>query len=143
MDKKTDIDDSVGSLSDKYLAKIKLCVGKKVVWQKDGSDHRVLTHDGLRICKFRLKPLSGCHGIVIFHAMEVSEGFRGKGVGKATHEWRLEASRLANFTCALCTTVATNAVENHILQKYNWNKVSEFTNKKTGNPVVVWMLNLG
>lgn len=87
---------------------------------------------------YELNPLPGCNQLVVSNHAFVEPEHRGTGNGQAAHEERLKRARELGYDYIMCTVRATNAVQIHILEKYEWKHLDTFRNRETGNDVSVY-----
>lgn len=94
------------------------------------------------ICAFRLSEYHGNCGILVSHNMYIYHEHRGKGLGQLLQPFKEKVAKLYNYTMMQATTLKTNDAENHILQKFDWQKLYEFTNRRTKNDIIIWQKEL-
>jgi GNAT superfamily N-acetyltransferase len=88
---------------------------------------------------FSLTQMPGCCGICISHEAQVYSEHRSKGYGKRLTRFRMAVAKEAGYKKIICTTVATNVVENHILIGLKWRQAGRhFRNSRTDNDVILW-----
>jgi L-amino acid N-acyltransferase YncA len=87
--------------------------------------------------------LPGCSQVAVVHAANVLPAHRSGGIGTAAHMDRLARLRdeLA-YDFAVCTVDKANAAQLSIVRKAGWTQVGEFTSRRTGNTVTMWVRNL-
>jgi RimJ/RimL family protein N-acetyltransferase len=97
------------------------------------------TDGGRRIGSFRLTPLPGNHGILVFNAMKIEEGYRNMGFGTAMHSKLIEWGGAYRAAMLLCTTLSDNLPMHRILRRFGWVQVAiESVNPRTGNHFSMW-----
>lgn len=94
------------------------------------------------IGSFRLQELPGCAGVAVSHHVKLEQPFRGKGIGQILEKMRIDAAKASEYAAMQCTTISQNERQTHILEKTGWVQIHSFNNPKTGNTVLVWMLDL-
>lgn len=72
---------------------------------------------------FALSPFPGNSAVVVSSDVELSNGYRGFGVGRLLHSMRLKAMKEAGAWSALCTVGSGNEAEIAIVEKNGWTKV--------------------
>lgn len=88
---------------------------------------------------FNITKMFGCCGIAILSGMLVPKEFRGHGIAKISYGLKEELAKALGFSLLICTDVADNKSQNHVLELNGWNAVVEgFVNKRTGNKVNIW-----
>lgn len=92
-----------------------------------------------QVVNFSLKELPGCCGVLISYHVRVAKRFQNKGINSYLQEVRERIARHNNYTTLMCTTTKDNKAEIHILEKYGWNMVHSFKNKRTGNVVLTYI----
>lgn len=96
-------------------------------------------NSGIVVVHFSLTPVGEYGGTVVMHWLEVDENYRNRGIGTLLHRMWSEAVKDARYNVLLATTRADNDHEIHLLQKEGgWRRLDEFTNRMTGNDVLVW-----
>lgn len=80
--------------------------------------------------------LPGCCGVGIVSDIHVWSHFRGAGFGHLMTRLLVDACKGMGYTGILCTDVLTNAPQQRIFEKEDFQRVFSFTNRKTGNPVL-------
>lgn len=68
----------------------------------------------------------------------VHSNLRGKGLGKEQHKDRLETIQDLCYDYVLCTVRADNAVELHILEIYQWQKLAAFTSSVSDSLIYIY-----
>ena len=91
---------------------------------------------------FTLEQMKGCNGIVISRRVEITPDFRGKGYGSAFCTMRENIARHFGFSLIVCTIVVGNIPQEKIMAKNGWQKMVDFTNKKTSNNVSLYYKQL-
>jgi RimJ/RimL family protein N-acetyltransferase len=95
--------------------------------------------DDSRIGSFRLTPLPGNHGILVFNAMKIEEAYRNKGFGTAMHGKLIEWGAAYRAAMLICTTLSDNTPMHRILCRFGWVQVAiESVNPRTGNHFSMW-----
>jgi RimJ/RimL family protein N-acetyltransferase len=100
----------------------------------------VLRHpEGGRLGTFRLTPLAGNHGILVFNAMRVEEEHQRKGIATEMHRTLLEWGAAYRAAMLICTTLSDNMAMHKILTRFGWVQVAiESVNPRTGNHFSMW-----
>lgn len=80
--------------------------------------------------------------LVISHAVFLPHDRRDKGVGQKAQAARINEMKRLGYDYAVCTVALTNDTQLHIINKYGWVKLTEFTSTKTRNNVGVFGLKL-
>jgi RimJ/RimL family protein N-acetyltransferase len=94
---------------------------------------------GIEVASFRLTPLPGNHGILVFNAMQVAEDHKGCGYGTLTQQLVLEWGKRYQAAMLLCTTLSDNQPMRRVLTRYGWVEVGiESVNPRTGNHFSMW-----
>jgi GNAT superfamily N-acetyltransferase len=117
-----------------------------VVFDKDSDMFAINTYGGgayQTVGRFGIAQLHGCCGVVVFFHASVTSKFQKHGLGQLFLEVRQRAAVLAGYSFAQATVIASNKTERHLLEKAGFRGVNEFTNKRTGNKVVVYTADLG
>lgn len=89
---------------------------------------------------FSLTAFPGNCGMVVSHSLWLSEKSRGKGLGSFLQYFKKKIASKYGFSLMYCTTIVTNDVENHLLEKFGWKKVNTFLNRRTGNTCYEWVV---
>lgn len=123
-----------------YLDKVAQIVGRPVLLKLDKTEHSMYygvytKEDNTLISEFVLRPMPGCHGICISHAVKVAENFRGKGIGSILAELRVELCRTFRYSMIHSTVVMDNVPQIKIMNKLGFKLLFEFTNLKSGRKV--------
>lgn len=87
------------------------------------------------VASWKLTDMPGCHGLLIAHAVEVQEAFRGIGLGSFYNWWRTELAKLYGYGGIISTDRNDNAPQVAIMDKSSYVKLYEFKNPKTGNTI--------
>lgn len=83
--------------------------------------------------------MPGCSQVAISHGVFVPSNSRKAGMGKLAHKQHLEyAKKDLGYDYILCTVESTNLVQIHILEKYEWEKLSEFKSNKSEHTVCLY-----
>jgi RimJ/RimL family protein N-acetyltransferase len=94
---------------------------------------------GREVVRFRLTPLPGNHGILVFNGMQVIETYKGQGYGTLAHQIVLEWGKRYNAAMLLATTLSDNQPMRCILTRHGWVEVGiESVNPRTGNHFSMW-----
>jgi GNAT superfamily N-acetyltransferase len=94
---------------------------------------------GTEVVKFRLTPLPGNHGILVFNGMQVAESYKGHGYGTLAQQIVLEWGKRYNAAMLLATTLSDNRPMRCILTRHGWVEVGiESVNPRTGNHFSMW-----
>ena len=94
---------------------------------------------GSEVVRFRLTPMAGNHGILIFNAMHVAEDYKGSGYGTLAQQIVLEWGQRYNAAMLICTTLSDNQPMRRILTRHGWCEVGvESVNPRTGNHFAMW-----
>lgn len=92
-----------------------------------------------RIGSFRLTPLPGNHGILVFNAMKIEEAYRNMGFGASMHSKLIEWGAAYRAAMLICTTLSDNTPMHKILRRFGWVQVAiESVNPRTGNHFSMW-----
>ena len=132
----TELKDFVVKVSDSPLAYVTL-FQREPLKTDDGE----VVYDN-QIAEFGLTQLEGCCGVVVSCHVKVHPEFRGKGLGQLLLTIREAAVISAGYTVIMATSIANNAVENHILVKNGYKPMNTFTNARTNHLVTMWQKNL-
>jgi hypothetical protein len=97
---------------------------------------------GQQIAGFSLITMPGCCGILISNNCWVIPKLRGQGIGQFLHKLRIKIAKEWGYGILMCTDVDINENQSHILNKYGWSQVQQFTNPRTENTVNIHTLNL-
>lgn len=149
----TPFDEPEKKIIDIYLEKIKQVLGTSVdlEFYSDKSSekvwlcgsYRLLSGDNhISIADFSLTQLPGCCGILVSHSSCIGSEFRKKGLGNLLHELRIELAKLNGYTILLCTDVVGNVHQKKILDKFGWESIFQFRNKRTNNWVEISVKDL-
>lgn len=95
-----------------------------------------------QVVTFSLKELPGCCGVLVSYHTQVSHQFQGKGINSFLQEIKEQIARDNNYSCLMATVTSENKAQIHILEKFGWEKVSEFKNCRTSNTVLTFVKNL-
>lgn len=87
------------------------------------------------LAHFELVAMPGCCGILISTNCWTLYRLVGFGIGQFLHQLRLRIAKDWGYTVLMCTDVATNKPQQHILNKNKWELLQQFTNSRTGNKV--------
>lgn len=80
--------------------------------------------------------LPGCGQIAVIHNSFVHPLYRKMGYGGEAHAMRLyDIKHEMLFDAAVCTVDMSNTPQIRIMEKFGWNKAAEFTSRKTGHVV--------
>lgn len=94
---------------------------------------------GTEVVRFRLTPLPGNHGILVFNGMQVAEGYKGNGYGTLAQQIVLQWGKRYNAAMLLATTLSDNQPMRCILTRHGWVEVGiESVNPRTGNHFSMW-----
>lgn len=91
------------------------------------------------LARFSLSDFPGCCSYLVSHDTLVNYDFRNRGIAQLLQPIKENIARMAGYTFLVCTTITSNEAQNHILQKFGWEKVYENINRRTGNSVIQWM----
>ena len=94
------------------------------------------------VATFSLSPLPGCCGVLVSYYSEVRADQRKLGLGTILLKTRMDAARRGGYGHLIATVLASNKVEEHLLQDNGWVCTGEFRNPKTSNLVHIWQVNL-
>jgi len=151
-------------LQDKLLGGIKDLVGEEVVFEtplpgntpqenysENGIDiilkNKVKSKSGkfeydVHVCRFYLKELPGCCGILVSYNMIVFNQFRNKGIASFLQVIKEDIAKENRFSTLMCTTIKTNELENSLLEKTGWSRINMFNNARTSHDVIIWTKNI-
>ena len=121
-------------------------VRERTIYRNDvqlGGEYFVIDTDAHKVVtSFIIEPMAGCSGIALFRAVDIREGYRGRGY--AIHFLNLRESLALDFGYgqAMCTIVDTNKPQAKIMRKSGWHRLYNFTNPRTDNPVSVYVKKL-
>lgn len=87
---------------------------------------------------YELNPFPGCNQIVVSNHAHIFRGYRGEGRGQIQHQERLIKAKELGYDLIICTVKSDNDVEKHILEKYGWQRMLNFINTETENPIEMW-----
>lgn len=104
--------------------------------------YRIADERGGDITSFRLGELHGCCGVCVSYHANVTEEFRRAGINKVANRLRQEMARQAGFTVLLCTDVESNEPQRKTLEREGWQKIFQFTNRRTDNKVNISVKHL-
>lgn len=94
------------------------------------------------ISQFSLRELPNCCGVIVSSGVYVNYPYRGRGAGTLLHQLRIEIAKALEYSTMLCSDVLHNTVQRKILRKNGWKDVYQFRNIRSGNEVVLSVLNL-
>lgn len=94
------------------------------------------------VARTNVESFPKCNGIAIITKVMVMEDYRGRGIGTFVNQFTAYFCRKIGYSVAMCSVRENNMPMRCILAKNGWNENFEFMNKKTGNDVVVYSLNL-
>lgn len=101
-----------------------------------------LSSNGMYVASFSMTHMPECPAIVVSHSSGVSYDLQGKGIGKILHSARIEACLEVGVVLMQATVVKGNVAEERLMDRYGWDKLSEFYNKDTGRDVCLYQKDL-
>lgn len=87
---------------------------------------------------FEIDSLPGQSQVAVCHGFFVRTDARGKG---NAHKLKLRQNaelRLKNYDFAVCTVAAGNAAQKRVLLQAGWQKLTEFTNRRSCETTEIW-----
>lgn len=115
----------------------------QVLAQFKDPDYPEEIHASQIVASFRITALPGCSPVGVFNKVHTAVMFRGIGVGKLLHEFRVDLARYLGYQLLLCTVETGNVAQTVILNRYEWTRITVFHNPKTGNTIGTWMKSIG
>lgn len=91
---------------------------------------------------FGIQQLTGCCGVCVSTAAQVSPTYRHRGLGTYLNEVRQGMAKRLGYAVMLCTDVETNVYERKILKKTGWRDIYRFANPRTRNIVHISIRDL-
>jgi hypothetical protein len=87
--------------------------------------------------------LFGCCGVMVLSKANVSgTNMNKKGLGHLLMKMGLQAAWKAGYTTVVATDITKNAATKKIFEKAGFTKYSSFKNRRTGNTVECWTIDL-
>lgn len=102
----------------------------------------IQTPRGNFIARFSFSYLPSCSGIIVSHGLMVHPDFRGMGIAQTLQTLKKEIARDLKASMMLATVNATNAPQKSILDKFGWQTIKSFFNRKTGNNIEIQVIDL-
>lgn len=99
---------------------------------------KIRTGNDRLIAKFQLSFLPGCKGIIVSHALEVSEDYRQRGIANALMAVKILMASELGAAKLIATVVKDNSVQRKLMNRHGWELLEQFKNKRTGNTVLVF-----
>ena len=96
----------------------------------------------VHLARFSLSFLPSCAGIIVSHGLFVSELYRGNGIAQKLQDIKKEIARDLKASLILATVNVENAPQKSILNKFGWQAIKSFFNKKTGNQIEIQVIDL-
>lgn len=94
------------------------------------------------IAHFELITMPGCCGIVISTNCWVLHSMQSHGIGQFLHKFRIKLAKEWGYGIMMCTDVAANKRQLHILEKNNWQNIFNFNNPRTLNDINIHVIKL-
>lgn len=94
------------------------------------------------IASFSLASMVNCCGICVSTEARVVEAWQRKGLGTLLNAIRIDWARVLGYGLLLCTDIASNTPQRRVLAKNGWQDIHTFRNPRTGNDVVLSVINL-
>jgi len=93
------------------------------------------------IASFRLTEMPGCCGVVISTGAWTHDEFRKRGIGTALNRFRMAIAKATGYATMICTAIDDGITEK-ILDKNGWTRAARFVNRRTDNPISIFVVPL-
>lgn len=97
------------------------------------------------VATFSLQQLPGCCGVMLSYHTQVSYESKNKGIAQALQRAKEQIAQFYGYSVLICTAVTrgeASPAQPHILKKFGWEMVQEFTNRRTSNGVGIFVKEL-
>lgn len=98
--------------------------------------------NGKIIVTFQLKDMYNCSGIIVATDLFVAIGIRKLGLGTLITQFVTDFSSYYGYGVLQASDKISNEYQIKIFEKLGWQKSLTFTNPKTKNELVIWLLKL-
>lgn len=98
--------------------------------------------DGVESASWKLYQLQHCCAIAVSCNAFVKDTLRNRGLGALLNNLRQEICRGLGYSLLLCTDITSNKCQRALLKTNGWKDIYQVHNKRTGNDVVISVVNL-
>jgi hypothetical protein len=92
--------------------------------------------------EFSMSQLQGCCGVCVSFHEETYFSQQNKGWATRMDKLKKIITKIANFSCLICTLREENDINQKVKKRTSWNKLYQFNNSKTGNEILFGVFDL-
>lgn len=94
------------------------------------------------IARFQLIEFPGCCAFMVSYHSNISDDYRGKGLGLLLNSMRMDIARFLGYSALLCTDLNDNIPQRKILAKNDWKDIFNIVNQRTRNNINISIVQL-